>query len=186
MNLEKYSERVRGFIQSAQTLALSRSHQQFTPEHILKVLVDDDEGLAASLIERAGGRPGDVRLGVDAALEAMPRVEGGNGQLYLAQPLAKVFSTAEELAKKAGDSFVTVERLLTALAVEKSAKSSEILAKAGVTAQSLNQAINDIRKGRTANSRQRGTGLRCAKEICARPYRRCPRRQARSSDWPRR
>ena len=82
----------------------------------------------------------------------MPRVEGGNGQLYLAQPLAKVFSTAEDLAKKAGDSFVTVERLLTALAVEKSAKSAEILTKAGVTAQSLNQAINDIRKGRTADS----------------------------------
>ena len=81
MNLEKYSERVRGFIQSAQTLALSRNHQQFTPEHLLKVLVDDDEGLAASLIERAGGRARDVRIGVDAALEAMPRVEGGNGQL---------------------------------------------------------------------------------------------------------
>ena len=152
MNLEKYSERVRGFIQSAQTLALSRNHQQFTPEHILKVLIDDDEGLAAALIERAGGRPRDARLGVDTALEAMPRVEGGNGQLYLAQPLAKVFSTAEDLAKKAGDSFVTVERLLTALAVEKSAKSAEILTKAGVTAQSLNQAINDIRKGRTADS----------------------------------
>ncbi|TIP57566.1 MAG: ATP-dependent chaperone ClpB, partial [Mesorhizobium sp.] len=108
MNLEKYSERVRGFIQSAQTLALSRNHQQFTPEHILKVLVDDDEGLAASLIERAGGSVRDVKLGVETALEAMPKVEGGNGQLYLAQPLAKVFSTAEELAKKAGDSFVTV------------------------------------------------------------------------------
>ncbi|RUV91584.1 ATP-dependent chaperone ClpB, partial [Mesorhizobium sp. M5C.F.Ca.IN.020.14.1.1] len=135
MNLEKYSERVRGFIQSAQTLALSRNHQQFTPEHMLKVLVDDDEGLAASLIERAGGSVRDVKLGVETALEAMPKVEGGNGQLYLAQPLAKVFSTAEELAKKAGDSFVTVERLLTALAVEKSAKTADILTKAGVTPQ---------------------------------------------------
>ncbi|CDX14404.1 Chaperone [Mesorhizobium sp. ORS 3324] len=152
MNLEKYSERVRGFIQSAQTMALSRNHQQFTPEHILKVLVDDDEGLAASLIERAGGRIRDVKLGVEAALEAMPKVEGGNGQLYLAQPLAKVFSTAEELAKKAGDSFVTVERLLQALAMEKSAKTADILAKAGVTAQALNQVINDVRKGRTADS----------------------------------
>ncbi|RWQ45452.1 MAG: ATP-dependent chaperone ClpB, partial [Mesorhizobium sp.] len=152
MNLEKYSERVRGFIQSAQTLALSRIHQQFTPEHILKVLVDDDEGLAASLIERAGGSVRDVKLGVETALEAMPKVEGGNGQLYLAQPLAKVFSTAEELAKKAGDSFVTVERLLTALAVEKSAKTADILTKAGVTPQALNQVINDVRKGRTADS----------------------------------
>ncbi|MEP9373067.1 ATP-dependent chaperone ClpB [Mesorhizobium sp. KR1-2] len=152
MNLEKYSERVRGFIQSAQTLALSRNNQQFTPEHILKVLVDDDEGLAASLIERAGGRARDVKLGVEAALDALPKVEGGNGQLYMAQPLAKVFSTAEELAQKAGDSFVTVERLLQALAMEKSAKTSEILAKAGVTPQALNQAINEIRKGRTADS----------------------------------
>jgi ATP-dependent Clp protease ATP-binding subunit ClpB len=152
MNIEKYSERVRGFIQSAQTMALSRNHQQFTPEHILKVLVDDEEGLAGSLIDRAGGRSKDVRLGVDAALEAMPKVEGGNGQLYLAQPLAKVFATAEELAKKAGDSFVTVERLLTALAIEKSAKSSEILSKAGVTPQALNRVIEDVRKGRTADS----------------------------------
>ncbi|TIU62702.1 MAG: ATP-dependent chaperone ClpB, partial [Mesorhizobium sp.] len=152
MNLEKYSERVRGFIQSAQTMALSRNHQQFTPEHMLKVLVDDDEGLAASLIERAGGNARDIKLGVEAALEAMPKVEGGNGQLYLAQPLAKVFSTAEELAKKAGDSFVTVERLLQALAMEKSAKTADILSKAGVTAQALNQVINDVRKGRTADS----------------------------------
>ena len=152
MNIEKYSERVRGFIQSAQGLALSRSHQQFTPVHILKVLVDDEEGLAASLIERAGGRVREVKLGVEAALEQLPRVEGGNGQIYLAQPLAKVFATSEEMAKKAGDSFVTVERLLTALAVEKTAKTAEILAKAGVTAQALNAVINDIRKGRTADS----------------------------------
>src|SRR6187402_928395 len=152
MNLEKYTERVRGFIQAAQTMALSRNHQQFTPEHLLKVLIDDDEGFGASLIERAGGRSRDVKLGVEAALEALPRVEGGNGQLYLAQPLAKVFTTAEELAKKAGDSFVTVERLLQALAMEKSAKTADILAKAGVTAQALNTVINDIRKGRTADS----------------------------------
>ena len=152
MNIEKYSERVRGFIQSAQTMALSRNHQQFTPEHVLKVLIDDEEGLAASLIERAGGRPKDARLGVETALEAMPKVEGGNGQLYLAQPLAKVFSTAEDLARKAGDSFVTVERLLQALVMEKSAKSADILSKAGVTASALNQAINDVRKGRTADS----------------------------------
>jgi len=152
MNLEKYTERVRGFIQSAQTMALSRNHQQFTPEHLLKVLIDDEEGFAASLIERAGGRSRDVKLGVEAALEAQPRVEGGNGQLYLAQPLAKVFTTAEDLAKKAGDSFVTVERLLQALAMEKSAKTSDILTKGGVTPQALNRVINDVRKGRTADS----------------------------------
>ncbi|MEZ5782821.1 MAG: ATP-dependent chaperone ClpB [Rhizobiaceae bacterium] len=152
MNLEKYSERVRGFIQSAQTMALSRNHQQFTPEHILKVLIDDEEGFASSLIDRAGGDAKAVRLAVDAALNALPRVEGGNGQLYLAQPLAKIFATAEEVAKKAGDSFVTVERLLQALAMETSAKTADILMKAGVTPQALNTAINDIRKGRTADS----------------------------------
>ena len=152
MNIEKYSERVRGFIQAAQTMALSANHQQFTPEHLLKVLLDDEEGFASSLIERAGGRPRDARLGVEAALKALPKVEGGNGQLYLAQPLAKVFSTAEELAKKAGDSFVTVERLLTALAVEKSAKTADILANAGVTPTALNRVIEDVRKGRTADS----------------------------------
>ncbi|RIK87762.1 MAG: ATP-dependent chaperone ClpB [Hyphomicrobiales bacterium] len=152
MNIEKYSERVRGFIQSAQTMALSANHQQFTPEHLLKVLLDDEEGFASSLIERAGGSARDARLGVEAALKALPRVEGGNGQLYLAQPLAKVFSTAEELAKKAGDSFVTVERLLTAMAVEKSAGTAGILAKAGVTPAALNRVIEDVRKGRTADS----------------------------------
>ncbi|MFC5387189.1 ATP-dependent chaperone ClpB [Aquamicrobium segne] len=152
MNLEKYSERVRGFIQSAQQYALNRNHQQFTPEHILKALVDDEEGFASSLIERAGGRSQDVELGVDGALEALPQVEGGNGQLYLAQPLAKVFSTAEELAKKAGDSFVTVERLLQALAMETSAKTADILKKAGLSPKALNEAINDLRKGRTADS----------------------------------
>ena len=152
MNIEKYSERVRGFIQSAQTFALSKNHQQFTPEHILKVLIDDEEGFASSLIERAGGRARDVKLGVEAALNAIPRVEGGNGQLYMAQPLAKVFATAEDMAKKTGDSFVTVERLLTALSVEKSAKSADILAKAGVTPTALNRVIEDVRKGRTADT----------------------------------
>lgn len=152
MNIEKYTERVRGFIQSAQTFALSSGNQQFTPEHMLKVLVDDDEGLAASLIERAGGRVKEVQIGLQSALEKLPKVSGGNEQLYLAQPLAKVFTLAEELASKAGDSFVTVERLLTALAIEKSAKTSEILANAGVTPAALNKVINDMRKGRTADS----------------------------------
>jgi ATP-dependent Clp protease ATP-binding subunit ClpB len=152
MDMEKYTERVRGFIQAAQTAAVARDHQQFSAEHLLKVLIDDSEGLAAGLIEKAGGRPTDVRLAVDAALAAMPRVSGGNGQMYLAQPLAKVFATAEEIAKKAGDSYVTVERLLLALAMEKGAKTAAILEKAGVTPAALNEAINDLRKGRTADS----------------------------------
>jgi len=152
MNIEKYSERVRGFIQSAQTYALAQGHQQFTPEHVLKVLLDDDQGMAASLIERAGGDAKAARLANDAALAKLPKVSGGNGQIYLAQPLAKVLSTAEEAAKKAGDSFVTVERLLQALAIESSASTSTTLKNAGVTALALNQVINEIRKGRTADS----------------------------------
>ncbi len=151
MNIEKYSERVRGFIQSAQTYALAQNHQQFLPEHLLKVLVDDEEGLAGSLIDRAGGDSKAVRIGVEAALAAVPKVSGGNGQLYMSQPLAKVMATAEEVAKKAGDSFVTVERLLTALTMEKSAKTADILAKAGVKPQALNAVINELRKGRTAD-----------------------------------
>ncbi|MGR9170608.1 ATP-dependent chaperone ClpB [Rhizobium sp. KDH_Rht_773_N] len=152
MNIEKYSERVRGFVQSAQTYALAQGHQQFTAEHVLKVLLDDDQGMAASLIERAGGDAKAARLANDAALAKLPKVSGGNGNIYLAQPLAKVFSTAEEAAKKAGDSFVTVERLLQALAIETSASTYQSLKNAGVTAQALNQVINDIRKGRTADT----------------------------------
>ncbi|QWW67397.1 ATP-dependent chaperone ClpB [Rhizobium sp. WYJ-E13] len=152
MNIEKYSERVRGFVQSAQTYALAQGHQQFTAEHVLKVLLDDDQGMAASLIERAGGDAKAARLANDAALAKLPKISGGNGNIYLAQPLAKVFSTAEEAAKKAGDSFVTVERLLQALAIETSASTYQSLKTAGVTAQALNQVINDIRKGRTADT----------------------------------
>ncbi len=153
MNFETYSDRARGFIQSAQTGALAAGHQQFTPEHILKVLLDDPEGLAAGLIERAGGSARDALAETDQALAAMPSVAGdGAGQLFLAGPTAKVFQTAEEAAKKAGDSFVTVERLLLALAIEKDAKTAKILADAGVTPQSLNRAIEEIRKGRTADS----------------------------------
>ncbi|MBB3463397.1 ATP-dependent chaperone ClpB [Rhizobium sp. BK377] len=152
MNIEKYSERVRGFVQSAQTYALAQGHQQFTAEHVLKVLLDDDQGMAASLIERAGGDAKAARLANDAALAKLPKISGGNGNIYLAQPLAKVFSTAEEAAKKGGDSFVTVERLLQALAIETSASTYQSLKNAGVTAQALNQVINEIRKGRTADT----------------------------------
>lgn len=152
MNIERYSERLRGFIQSAQTAALSAGHQQFLPEHVLKVLVDDTEGLASALITRAGGNAALVRSGVEAALKAVPSVSGGDGQIYMSQPIAKVFAQAETMSTKAGDAFVTVERLLTALAIEKSAKTSAILEAAGVTAGALNTAINDIRKGRTADS----------------------------------
>src|SRR5690606_19626429 len=152
MNFDQYTERARGFVQSAQTGALAAGNQQFTPEHILKVLLDDEEGLAAGLIERAGGRARDALAATERALAALPKVSGGSGQLYLAPPTAKVFDTAEKLAKKAGDSFVTVERLLLALAMEKAAGTAKILADAGVTPQTLNAAVEDIRKGRTADS----------------------------------
>ncbi|MBA4799969.1 MAG: ATP-dependent chaperone ClpB [Rhizobiales bacterium] len=164
MNIEKYSERVRGFLQSAQTYALSEGHQQFTPEHVLKVLLDDEQGMASSLISRAGGDPKEVRIANDAALAKLPKVSGGNGQVYLAQPLAKVFSTAEDAAKKAGDSFVTVERLLLALAIESSASTLASLKKGGVTANALNQVINEVRKGRTADGANAEAGFDALKK----------------------
>src|ERR1700684_4134805 len=153
MNLEKYTERARGFVQSAQSLALREGHQQFTPEHVLKVLLDDEEGLAAGLIDRAGGNSRQALMEVEAALAKLPKVEGsGAGQLYMAPMTARLFDNAEKIAQKAGDSFVTVERLLLALAMEKGSQAAKILANAGVSAQTLNAAINDIRKGRTADS----------------------------------
>ena len=152
MDFEKYTERARGFIQSAQQQALAKGHQQFSPEHLLKVLLDDSEGLAAGLIERAGGRSRDALAAVEASLEKIPRVEGGGGQLYLAPELARVFETAEKVAQKAGDSYVTVERLLLALAIEKDTGAGRILANAGVTPSGLNAAIEALRKGRTADS----------------------------------
>ncbi|RDE08856.1 ATP-dependent chaperone ClpB [Pelagibacterium lacus] len=152
MNIEKFTERSRGFIQSAQQLALSRGHQQFLPVHILKVLVDDTEGLASGLIERAGGNVHAVRAGIEEALGKIPSVSGDNGQVYLSRELARVFETAESAAQKAGDSFVTVERLLLALVIEKDTDAGRLLASAGVTANGLNAAIEAIRKGRTADS----------------------------------
>src|SRR5215213_2461186 len=153
MNIEKYTERSRGFIQSAQSLALREGHQQFTPEHVLKVLLDDPEGLAAGLIDRSGGNSRQALAGVEEALGKMPKVSGsGSGQVYLAAGTARLFDNAEKIADKAGDSFVTVERLLLAIALEKDSDAGKILAKAGVTPQNLNSAIEQLRKGRTADS----------------------------------
>ncbi|HEY0034651.1 MAG TPA: ATP-dependent chaperone ClpB [Devosia sp.] len=152
MNIEKYTERARGFIQSAQTIALGKGHQQFAPIHLLKVLLDDDQGMANGLIERAGGDPKSARAGVEAALAKIPSVSGDGSQLYLSRELARVFDTAESAAQKSGDSFVTVERLLLALVVEKDTDAGKILHSAGVTPQGLNTAIEAIRKGRSADS----------------------------------
>jgi ATP-dependent Clp protease ATP-binding subunit ClpB len=153
MNFEKFTDRSKGFLQSAQSLALREGHQRLTPEHLLKVLLEDSEGLAAGLIARSGGRPGDALARVEQVLAKMPKVSGaGAGQLYIAPELAKVVDQAEKISEKAGDSYVTVERLLLALAMEKSAEAAKILADAGVTPAGLNAAINDLRKGRTADS----------------------------------
>src|SRR5450631_2367044 len=153
MNFEKYTDRAKGFIQSAQSLALREGHQQFAPEHLLKVLLDDPEGLAAGLIDRSGGNSRQALKAVEAALAKIPKVSGGGaGQVYLAPATARVFATAEKAGEKAGDSFVTVERLLLALALEKDSEAGKILSKAGVTPQNLNAAIEALRKGRTADS----------------------------------
>ncbi len=153
MNFEKYSDRAKGFVQSAQGLALREGHQQFSSEHLLKVLLDDAEGLAAGLIRKAGGRPEDALQAVELALAKKPKVSGGGaGQLYLAPELARVFDQAEKIAEKSGDKFITAERLLLALAIEASAESAKFLKDAGVTPASINQAINDLRKGRTADT----------------------------------
>ncbi len=153
MNFEKYTDRARGFVESAQSLALREGHQQFAPEHLLKVLLDDPEGLAAGLIDRSGGNSRQALKAVEAALAKIPKVSGaGAGQIYLAPATARVFAAAEKAGEKAGDSFVTVERLLLALSLEKDSEAGKILSKAGVTPQNLNAAIEALRKGRTADS----------------------------------
>src|SRR6186713_1805281 len=153
MNIDKYTERSRGFVQSAQSLAVREGHQQFSTLHVLKVLLDDSEGLAGGLIDRAGGNSRAILKATEDALQKVPKVSGGGaGQIYLAPELARTFDAAEKAGEKAGDSFVTVERLLLGLALEKTSEAGTILAKAGVTPQNLNAAIETLRKGRTADS----------------------------------
>ncbi len=153
MDLEKYTERSQGFIQSAQTLALRSGHQRLTPEHLLKVLLEDKEGLAANLMRAAGSDPGAALAALERELAKLPRVEGsGAGQVYLTPELARVFEQAEAIAAKAGDSFVTAERLLLALALAAGTAAARVLKDAGLTPQSLNKAIEDVRKGRRADS----------------------------------
>ncbi|MFQ5984160.1 MAG: ATP-dependent chaperone ClpB [Alphaproteobacteria bacterium] len=153
MNFETYTERSRGFIQAAQVLAVRSGHQRFTPEHLLKVLLDDKEGLAVTLIRAAGGRPDQALTAVESELAKLPKVEGSAaGQIYLAPETARLFETAEQVAEKAGDSYVTGERLLLALALSTGTAAARILADSGVTPQTLNSAINEMRKGRRADS----------------------------------
>ena len=151
MDLNKFTERSRGFIQAAQTIAMRENHQRLVPEHILKALMDDDQGLAANLIKRAGGAPERVTEAVEAAMAKQPKVSGDAGQVYMDNATARVLDEAEKIAKQAGDSFVPVERLLMALAMVKS-KAKDALEAGAVSPQKLNAAINDIRKGRTADT----------------------------------
>src|SRR5438477_6012602 len=153
MDFEKFTERSRGFVQSAQGLALRSGHQRFTPEHLLKVLLQDGEGLAANLIKAAGGDPARALGAVEAELAKLPRVEGsGAGQLHLTPEMARLFDAATKMAEKAGDSYVTAERLLLALALAGGTPSAKALAEAGVNAQGLNAAINEVRKGHPADT----------------------------------
>ncbi len=151
MNLEQFTERSRGFLQAAQTIAMRDSHQRVLPDHLLKALMDDDQGLASNLIRKAGGAPERVNEAINASLAKLPKVTGGDGQTYIDPSLVRVLDEAEKVAKKAGDSFVPVERLLTALALVNT-RAKDALTAGAVTAQGLNGAINEIRKGRTADS----------------------------------
>src|SRR5919112_1874812 len=152
MNFEKYTERARGFVQSAQSLAMREGHPQLAPGHVLKGLLDDPEGLCAGLIDRAGGRSREAHAAVEQWLAKQPKGSGAASQPQATRELMRFFDTAEKTAEKAGDSYVTVERMLLALAVEKDTEAGRILAQAGANAQNLNGAINALRKGRTADN----------------------------------
>jgi len=153
MNFERYTDRAKGFVQAAQNLALRENHQQVSAEHLLKILLDDPEGLAAGLIQRAGGDPKRILQAAQDAIDKRPQVSGGGaGQVYLTPELARVFEQAEKVAEKAGDQFITTERLLLAIALEQTSEAGKFLADGGVLPDRLNQAINELRKGRTADT----------------------------------
>src|SRR5699024_10327618 len=147
MNLEKFTDRARGVVQQAQTLALRAGHQRLVPEHLLKALLEDEQGLSANLIRAAGGDPAAAQAGVRAALAKQPKVSGGDGQIYMDAGLARLLDEAGRLAEKAGDAYVSAERLLMALAMAKETEAAKVLGAAGVRPQTLNAAIEDLRKG---------------------------------------
>ena len=154
MEFENYTERARGFIQSAQTMALRENHQQLTPLHLLKCLLDDTDGLGVNLINAAGGDGAGALSRTEAGLAKLPKVEGsGAGQVYLGPETARLFEQAEQIAEKAGDSFVTVEKLLLAIAMAADSPAAKALADSGVAPQALNKAIKEFRKGKTADTR---------------------------------
>ncbi|AXB76198.1 ATP-dependent chaperone ClpB [Novosphingobium sp. P6W] len=154
MNLEKFTDRAKGFLQAAQTVAIRLNHQRIAPEHVLKALLDDPEGMAAGLIKRAGGNPVFAVQELDKALAKVPAVSGNGaaGAPGLDNDAVRVLDAAEQAATKSGDSFVTVERLLLGLALATTTPAGQALKAANVTAQSLEAAITELRGGRTADS----------------------------------
>ncbi|MBB3033459.1 ATP-dependent chaperone ClpB [Alteriqipengyuania lutimaris] len=154
MNLEQFTDRAKGFLQSAQTTAIRLNHQRITPLHVLKVLLDDSEGMASGLVQRAGGDPVKAEQRVDDELGRIPAVTGGGAQQSpgLDNDTVRVLDSAQQIADKSGDSFVTVERLLVALALASNTKAGGVLADAGVDAKALERAIADLRGGRTADT----------------------------------
>ncbi|MAK62607.1 MAG: ATP-dependent chaperone ClpB [Ponticaulis sp.] len=164
MNPESFTERARAVIQAGQSAALAARHQQFAPEHLLKAMLEDKDQLAANLINASGGRADLVRSGVDEALAKIPSVSGGDGQLYMGQENAQIFQEAEKKAKTAGDSYVTVERLLQAIAEHPTSKAAGILKSAGVTPKALEDAISKLRQGRTADSENAEEGYEALKK----------------------
>jgi len=164
MNIEQYTERARAIIQGAQTAALANGHQVLTPAHVLKTMLEDRDQLAVNLIRASGGRPELVAQGVDTALGKLPKVQGASSGLRLEQAGAQLFQSAEEGAKEAGDSFVTVERLLLALASLKNDPAADVLANAGVTPSGLEGAVAELRQGRTADSENAEEGYEALKK----------------------
>jgi ATP-dependent Clp protease ATP-binding subunit ClpB len=154
MNLEKFTDRAKGFLQSAQTVAIRMSHQRIAPEHVLKALLEDEQGMASGLIKAAGGDASAALRETDAALAKIAAVSGGGAQQTpgLDNDTIRALDTAEQVAQKAGDSYVTVERMLLALALSTTTAAGKALASAGVKAEALNAAISDLRGGRTADS----------------------------------
>ena len=153
MNIEKFTDRAKGFIQSAQSLAMRDGNPQFNSLHLLKVLLDDNEGLVSGLIDRSGGNSRTVLGATEDALQKLPKVSGsGAGQVYMTSELARLFDAAEKITEKAGDSFVTVERLFQSLVEERSSDAGKILSDTGVNLQAITAAISALRKGRTADN----------------------------------
>ncbi|CDG39509.1 MULTISPECIES: ATP-dependent chaperone ClpB [Asaia] len=164
MNIEKFTERSRGFLQAASTIALRDFHQQLTPEHLLKALLDDPEGAASGLIRAAGGTPEAVRKANDAALARIPRVQGGGaGQPQATPDLVRVLDSAEQDAQRAGDSFVAQDRLLVALAASKTG-AGQALGEGKADAKALERAVAELRKGRVVDSANAEAGFDALKK----------------------